>query len=46
MLESQKPPVWLRLDPDGMSGQVIALPRREDVDVPVNEQVVVEYYSR
>ncbi|MGD1992002.1 MAG: 30S ribosomal protein S4 [Anaerolineae bacterium] len=46
MLDSQKAPVWLRLDPDGMSGQVIALPRREDIDVPVNEQVVVEYYSR
>lgn len=46
MLDSQKTPVWLRLDPDGMSGQVIALPRREDVDVSVNEQVVVEYYSR
>mgnify|MGYP006288671219 FL=1 len=46
MMDSQKAPVWLRLDPDGMSGQVIALPRREDIDVPVNEQVVVEYYSR
>ncbi len=46
MLDGQKVPVWLRLDPAGLSAQVTALPRREDVDISINEQLVVEYYSR
>jgi small subunit ribosomal protein S4 len=46
MLDGQKTPAWLRLDPDALSAQVNALPRREDIDLPINEQLVVEYYSR
>jgi len=37
---------WLTLDASGMKGQVLSLPSREQIDVPVKEQLVVEYYSR
>ncbi len=39
-------PEWLSLDPESMSGKVLAQPSREQIDVPVNEQLIVEYYSR
>jgi len=39
-------PTWLRLDSAGMSGRVLARPTREDIDIPINEQLVVEFYSR
>lgn len=38
-------PVWLSLDGD-LKGQVIALPARAEIDTNVNEQLIVEYYSR
>jgi small subunit ribosomal protein S4 len=46
VLDGQRVPAWLRLDPVDLSAHVAALPRREDVDIPANEQLVVEYYSR
>lgn len=39
-------PRWLALDPGDLSGRVVRLPSREDIDTPVNEQLVVEFYSR
>lgn len=39
-------PQWLSLDSASLSGRVVAKPAREDIDIPVNEQLVVEYYSR
>lgn len=39
-------PKWLSLDPDGMSGRVLAVPSREEIDTNVSEQLVVEFYSR
>lgn len=39
-------PQWLSLDAAKMSGKVLARPAREDIDIPVNEQLVVEFYSR
>lgn len=39
-------PKWLTVDKDKMEGQVIALPQREDIDIPVNETLIVELYSR
>ena len=38
-------PVWLSLDGD-LKGQVIAIPARAEIDTNVNEQLIVEYYSR
>ena len=39
-------PAWLSLDPVDGSGRVVNYPSREDIDSAVNEQLVVEYYSR
>ncbi len=37
---------WLRLNAADLSGQVVALPRREDAEQDINEQLIVEFYSR
>ena len=39
-------PEWLRLDADNFTGTVQALPSREDIKLPVQEQLIVELYSR
>ena len=39
-------PAWLELDKENMVGKVIALPQREDIDLPITEQLIVELYSR
>jgi small subunit ribosomal protein S4 len=39
-------PAWLEYTPDTLTGRVLALPAREDIDAPVHEQLIVEYYSR
>jgi len=42
----QAPPNWLQVDRDGYKGGVLALPKREDINLPVNEQLIVELYSK
>lgn len=39
-------PTWLTLDVANMSGQVVTLPGRDEIEVAINEQLVVEFYSR
>ena len=39
-------PEWLTLDADNFTGTVQALPTREDIKLPVQEQLIVELYSR
>jgi len=39
-------PDWMSLDALSMSGRILNLPSREEIDLPLNEQMVVEYYSR
>jgi len=39
-------PAWLELDQSQMRGRVVSLPARDQIDAPVNEQLVVEFYSR
>jgi len=39
-------PEWLELQAERMEGRVISLPTREQIDVPVNEQLIVEFYAR
>ncbi len=39
-------PEWLSLDAENMHGEVVAVPAREQIDVPVREQLIVEFYSR
>ena len=43
---SQTTPNWLSVDREQLSGRVQALPKREDVQLPVNEQLIVELYSK
>ncbi len=39
-------PVWLEVNFEGMSGRILSLPGRKDVNLPVNEQLIVELYSK
>ncbi len=39
-------PTWLSVDHANHSGKVLALPKRDDVNLPVNEQLIVELYSK
>jgi small subunit ribosomal protein S4 len=39
-------PKWLVFDPQNLTAKVEAMPRREDIDQVINEQLIVEYYSR
>lgn len=41
-----KVPAWLELNREAMSGRVLHLPERDEVDVPYDESLVVEFYSR
>jgi small subunit ribosomal protein S4 len=42
----QPTPNWLQINPAELSGKIIALPKREDIQLPVNEQLIVELYSK
>lgn len=42
----RRTPEWLSLDREGMSGRVVAVPTREQIDTQVNEALIVEFYSR
>ncbi len=39
-------PEWLNADHEGLKGTVLAVPSREDVDLPVQEHMIVELYSK
>lgn len=39
-------PKWLEFDTNTLSGKILALPMREDIDSDIKEQLIVEFYSR
>ena len=39
-------PRWLEFDENNMIGKVVAVPTREDIDLPVEERLIVELYSK
>ncbi len=39
-------PGWLEVDIEKLSGKVLSLPEREQIDAPVREQLIVELYSK
>jgi small subunit ribosomal protein S4 len=45
-LDDRRVPRWLSLDGPNLSAKVLHLPSRDDIDVSLNEQLIVEYYSR
>jgi len=44
--ESVTVPLWLSRDLQALSGKVIKLPERAEIEAKLNEQLIVEYYSR
>jgi small subunit ribosomal protein S4 len=45
-LESRAVPQWLEIEKESFTGTVKALPAREDLTMPIEEQLIVELYSR
>ena len=39
-------PKWITIDTDKLEGKIIAMPTREDVDLPVEEHRIVELYLK
>jgi len=44
--EVRTPPTWVEADLNNLSGRVLRLPERAEIDGNLNEQLIVEYYSR
>ena len=42
----QTVPAWMEIDRDNYKGRILGLPKREDIQLPVNEQLIVELYSK
>lgn len=40
------PPKWMSLDANAATGTIVALPDREDIQLPIQEHLIVEKYSR
>ena len=45
-LEGRAVPRWLETDKENFAGTVKAMPTREDITLPIQEQLIVELYSR
>ena len=43
---SQSPLSWLKSDPKNMTVSITGLPQRQEAEADINEQLIVEYYSR
>ncbi|WP_026369831.1 30S ribosomal protein S4 [Kallotenue papyrolyticum] len=46
ILRKKQVPDWLSLDAGALSGRVLRLPDRSELDLAINEQLIVEFYSR
>ena len=44
--ESRIVPKWLDMNKDTLEGKVVAFADREDIDLPIEEHLIVEYYSK
>ena len=42
----QSTPSWVQVDREGLKGTLTVVPKREDINLPVNEQLIVELYSK
>jgi small subunit ribosomal protein S4 len=45
-VEDANTPAWLELDKAGFSGKVLQNPTKDDLDFELNEDMIVEFYSR
>jgi len=39
-------PEWLEVDLDNLKGKLLRYPERDEIKVPINEQIIVELYSK
>ena len=39
-------PAWLEMNFDTLTGRILSLPKRKDINLPINEQLIVELYSK
>jgi small subunit ribosomal protein S4 len=46
LIGSRGVPTWLELDSPNFAGKVLTLPKRDDVNLPVQERLIVELYSK
>jgi small subunit ribosomal protein S4 len=46
VLDQRNVPNWLAMEPSQMSGRLLSLPTREQIDLTLDESLIVEYYSR
>lgn len=46
IIAQKTPPAWLGLIPEQLTGNVVSLPTKELIDVPIEEHLIVELYSR
>ncbi len=44
--KGQSSPEWLEVNADQVTGRVLSIPTRESIPVPINEQLIVELYSK
>ena len=42
----ERVPAWLLADHEALVGRVVREPHRDEIQTPVDEQLIVEYYSR
>jgi small subunit ribosomal protein S4 len=45
-IEARSVPSWLSLDKENKKGEVVSAPVREELTLPIQEQLIVEWYSR
>ncbi|MBU0647877.1 30S ribosomal protein S4 [Patescibacteria group bacterium] len=45
-LSDFKPPVWIKSETKNLSAEIVAIPAKDDIDSNINEQLIIEFYSR
>lgn len=45
-LKKYKTPSWLSLNKDILEGEILSWPKREDINIPADIQMIIEFYSR
>lgn len=46
VIDDRRIPRWLSLDTKSLEASAVTMPERQDIDTTLNEQLIVEYYSR
>jgi small subunit ribosomal protein S4 len=46
LTEGRGIPEWLERDSEGVTGRILRLPKREEIELPINEDLIVAFYSK